>query len=144
MDTKFKIIFYLFLTVILWGSSPIIEKIGLSRISPFAAVTIRSSIITIVLLVIMLVTGRSQEIMGVGVKSVLLFACSGIMAGLLGMWTYFKVLQMGEVSKIVPVSSTYPLIAAFLGIIVLGEEISLPRILGTLLIVTGTWLVISK
>jgi transporter family protein len=144
MDTKLKILLYSLTTVLLWGAAPIIEKIGLTKASPFAGVTIRTIAIAIILLTIMIMTGRSQEVMAVGAKGFLLFCCSGILAGLLGMWTYFAALQMGEISRVVPISSAYPLVASFLGIIILREGFSLPRLLGTVLIISGVWLVITK
>ncbi len=135
------VVILLVITALLWGSSPILEKVGLSRVSPMTAVAIRSFAISTVLAVVMTLTGRIKDLINVDVKTLLLFAISGILAGLLGMWTYFGALRLQPVSKIVPIAATYPLVTALLSILILKEGISLARVLGTALIVMGIWLV---
>ena len=136
------VVIFLLITVILWGTTPIIEKLGLNTgISPFMAMTIRSFAVSAVLLVILAVTGKIKEVFAVDAKTIAVFSISGILAGLVGMWTYFYVLQRVATSKIVPISATYPLVAAFLSVVILKEQFSLLRILGTAFIVLGIWLV---
>jgi transporter family protein len=74
-------------------------------------------------------------------KSLLLFSMSGLMAGLLGMWTYFTVLKMEATSKIVPIAASYPLVTAVLSFFIPKEGLTLPRVIGTVLIVVGIWFV---
>lgn len=131
----------LILTALLWGSSPILEKIGLARTDPLTAVTIRSTTITIILLVFIAITGRIKDIFSIDAKTLVIFAISGLMAGLLGMWTYFGALKLGAASKIVPIAGAYPLVTAILSILILKEGISPLRIIGTILIISGIWLV---
>jgi uncharacterized membrane protein len=87
-----KIFSLLFLTAILWGSTPVIEKYALTKTSPLAGVTIRSIAITLALVIFSLVAGKWKEVIELPVKSKILFSISGIMAGLLGMLTYFYAL----------------------------------------------------
>jgi transporter family protein len=47
-------------------------------------------------------------------RSFLLFGASGMMAGLLGMWTYYAALKMEATSKIVPIAASYPWLLLFL------------------------------
>jgi transporter family protein len=131
----------LFATALLWGSSPILEKIGLAKTDPLTAVTIRSFTITAVLLLALTVTGRIKEIFSADPKAVAIFALSGFMAGLLGMWTYFGALKLGATSKIVPIAGTYPLVTAILSVLILREGVTIPRLAGTVLIIIGVWLV---
>ena len=131
----------LILTVLLWGSSPILEKIGLAKIEPLTAVAIRSFAITIVLAMVMALTGRIKDLIAVDIKGLLIFALSGILAGLLGMWTYFGALKLQPASKIVPIAATYPLVTVVLSVLILKEGVTLARILGTLSIIMGIWLV---
>ena len=74
-------------------------------------------------------------------KSFLLFGASGMMAGLLGMWTYYTALKMEATSKIVPIAASYPLVTALLSFLILREGVTLPRVFGTALIVMGIWFV---
>jgi transporter family protein len=127
--------------MILWGSTPLIEKLGLKDVDPLMGIFIRSLVITVILFVFYLFSGRLNELTRITVKNFSLFAASGIMAGLIGMWTYFYLLKEGMTSKIVPIAASYPLITAVLSIFVLGEQVTLQRIIGIVLTIIGIILV---
>ena len=129
------------ITALCWGSTPILEKVGLKEVDPFVGVTVRSVAITAVLLVVAAVSGRLGDILSVDLRTVLIFSSSGVLAGLLGMWTYFWALKMGATSRVVPIAASYPLVTALLGMLLLGEQLTLLRFLGIVLIVLGIWLV---
>jgi transporter family protein len=131
----------LVITTLLWGATPIIEKIGLAKVDPLVGVTVRSSVVTIGLFILLLFMGKGRELIEVSGRNILLFGASGVMAGLLGMWTYYMALRMEATSKIVPIAASYPLVTAFLSIIILKEGVTLSRVAGTALIVSGIWLV---
>ena len=136
------VILLLIVTALLWGTTPIIEKIGLARVDPLVGVTIRSSIVTGGLFILMCLLGKGKALMEVDGKGFLIFGASGVMAGLLGMWTYYIVLKMEPTSKIVPIAACYPLVTALLSILILHEGMTIQRVAGTALIVAGIWLVI--
>jgi len=131
----------LFITMLLWGSTPLLEKIGLKEVEPLTGVLIRSAVITIMLLVIYLFNGRIHELTKVSLKNYALFTASGIMAGLIAMWTYFYLLKTGMTSKIVPIVAAYPLVTALLSTMVLGEQITIQRLIGITLTIGGIILV---
>lgn len=131
----------LILTAVLWGSTPILEKIGLVKADPLTAVSIRSFSVAIMLIVFLAITGRFRDILSADLKTTAIFALTGLMAGLLGMVTYFAALKLGATSKIVPIAAAYPLVTAMLSVLILKEGVTLARIIGTLLIVAGIWLV---
>ena len=135
------VIVLLIVTALLWGITPIIEKIGLAKVDPLIGVTIRSAIVTVGLFILTFVLGKGKALMEVDGKGFLLFGTSGLMAGLLGMWTYYTALRMEATSKIVPIAASYPLVTALLSILVLREGVTLPRVIGTALIVVGIWFV---
>ncbi len=135
------VILLLIITTLLWGTTPIIEKMGLARVDPFVGVTVRSTIVTVILLSFTILLGKGKALLDLDGKSILLFGLSGLMAGFIGMWTYYTALKMGPTSKIVPISACYPLITALLSILILREGVTLERIIGTALIVSGVWLV---
>ena len=125
------------LTAFLWGSAPVFEKLGLIRISPLAGITIRSIAITIILLIIVLLTNVGEEIAHVDFKSVVFVVIGGIIAGLLGMWSYFEALKHWEASIVVPIAGAYPLFAFIFSIIFLGENLTLQKGIGVVLIASG-------
>jgi transporter family protein len=135
------VIILLIVTALLWGVTPIIEKIGLTKVDPLIGVTIRSAIVTVGLFILTFALGKGKALMEVDGKGFLLFGASGLMAGLLGMWTYYTALRMEATSKIVPIAASYPLVTALLSILILREGVTLPRVIGTALIVVGIWFV---
>ncbi len=128
-------------TALLWGATPIIEKIGLARVDPLIGVTVRSFIVTVGLFFLTFLLGKGRELGSIDGKSILLFGLSGLMAGLLGMWTYYSALKIGATSKIVPIAASYPLVTTLLSLLILKEGVTLTRAIGTAFIVIGIWLV---
>lgn len=108
---------------------------------PLIGVTIRSAVVTAGLFLLTFLLGKGRPLIELDGKSILLFGASGMMAGLLGMWTYYGALKMGATSKIVPIAACSPLVTALLNVLVLKEGVALHRVIGTSLIVSGIWLV---
>ncbi len=136
------VILLLIVTTLLWGATPIIEKIGLAKVDPFIGVTIRSAIVTVGLLILTFLLGKGKALMAIDARGFLIFGASGLMAGLFGMWTYYTALKMEPTSKIVPIAACYPLVTALLSVLILNEGVTIQRVIGTSLIVAGIWLVI--
>jgi transporter family protein len=135
------VILLLIVTTLLWGFTPILEKVALTKVDPLVGVTIRSALVTTGLFILTFLVGKGKALMEVDGRSFLLFGASGMMAGLLGMWTYYAALKMEATSKIVPIAASYPLVTALLSVLILGEEVTLPRVVGTAFIVIGIWFV---
>ena len=131
----------LFVTMLLWGATPLLEKTGLKEVEPLTGVLIRSVTVTVILLVIFLAKGKMQELTKVSLKNYSLFAASGLMAGLFAMWTYYYVLKTGMTSKIVPIAAAYPLITAFMSMTVLGEQVTIQRLIGIVVTIVGIILI---
>ena len=135
------VIFLLIVTTLLWGFTPILEKVALTKVDPLVGVTIRSALVTAGLFILTFLMGKGKALMEVDGRSFILFGASGMMAGLLGMWTYYAALKMEATSKIVPIAASYPLVTALLSVLILREEVTLPRVVGTAFIVMGIWFV---
>lgn len=135
------VVVLLVVTALLWGTTPVMEKFGLRLVDPFTGLVIRNLAVALILLLVVLVTGKVETILKTDSRALIIFAVSGLMAGLLGMWTYFLVLKMEPASKIVPLAATYPLVTAILSVFLLGEKFSPVRLIGTILIIAGIWLV---
>jgi transporter family protein len=136
-----KWIWFAILTALCWGSAPVFEKAGIAKMSPLVAVTVRSVAISVILVVAVVITGEISAIPKVDLRSLLYIVIGGILAGLLGQALYFYALRAGESSRVVPVAATYPLVAAVLGIALLGEVLTFQKIMGILLIIGGVLLV---
>jgi len=136
-----EVVLLLFLTAVLWGVTPVLEKVGLGRTDPLTGVTIRSVAVTAALLLYLFFAGKLGAVFQAGPKTIIIFSVTGIVAGLFGMITYFTALKKGATSQIVPIAATYPLITAFLSVLILGERVTPLRVIGTALIVLGIWFV---
>lgn len=139
---------YLFsiLAAVFWGMAPVLEKMGLSRISPLAGIFVRSFVS--VLLCAMIFSSYKDGwrwIFSEGsMKGILLLIVSGISSAFIGQFFYFSALRIGEASVAVGIASTYPLIAFFLSLIFLGESLTFYKLIGILFIVSGIIILTSK
>ena len=132
---------FLFLTVVLWGTTAIFDKLALGKVAPFTGIMVRQFIIAGMLLLAGLGSNRLVQLGALEGRSILLFGLSGICGGLIALWTYYHALRLGGASLVVPIAATYPLVTAFLSWAVLGESLTWPRIIGTGFIVLGIWMV---
>ena len=128
-------------TVLLWGVAPILDKIALVNSDAWVAVIVRSWVVCVLATVFMFITGRTRTVFNTDLKTIGLFSASGIMMGFLAMLTFYYVLKLQPASKIIPLTSVYPLVAAVLGVIFLKEAFTIERFIGVGLIVAGVWLV---
>lgn len=136
-----KLMIFLFLTTLFWGAAAIFDKLALGKTSPFAGMMVRQFILTGILFAVGLGSGRLGNLMTLNGRTVLFFGLSGICGGAAGLWTYYHALRLGGASLVVPITATYPLITVLLSWLILQESLTLPRVVGTGLIVLGVWLV---
>ncbi len=130
---------YLFagIAMLFWGIAPIFGKLGLGSTQPLIALTIRSFIISIILLITVTVSGQWENILRITSKDATYIAFEGICAALLGQLAYYYALKYGDVSQISPLVAAFPLIALLLSIMVLGEKITLCKVAASFLIAGG-------
>ncbi len=131
---------WVLLTAIFWGTAPLLGKLGLKDLSPYLALSIRSGVITIILLFFGLLTGRLGGLSQTGWRDWALLSGEGILSALLGHLAYFYALKAGETSRVIPLIAVYPLVTAALAIIFLGDKLRVDKIAGALLIAAGVFL----
>ena len=129
--------FFAFVTIVLWGCAPILEKLGLIKLDPTIAITLRSFVISLCLFLYLLGAGRLPELFQADLRSLVFVGISGIFAGLLGHLTYFYALKFGEASRIVPLTGSFPLLTVLLAILLFGESLTWSKSIGAALIVAG-------
>jgi transporter family protein len=129
------------LTAVVWGLAPAFEKMGLDgKIDPFIGVVIRTIPIALITFVALFFMGRTHELARIDLKSALLVASGGILAGLVGQFLFYSALKSGEASVVVPVAAIYPLIALVVSILFLGEAITWQKAVGATLVAGGVML----
>lgn len=129
------------LTAIVWGISPIFDKVALKSVDPILTLSIRMMSSGVILFVYLLIVGKTKEIANISIKSISAILISAILSGVLGYTFYFKALSTGNVSKVVPLVATYPLFASIIAVLFLGESFTLTKFLGIAFIVFGIALI---
>jgi transporter family protein len=132
---------FVFLTTLFWGAAAIFDKLALGKVAPFSGLMVRQFILSGILLLVGIGSGRLGGVLALDWRSVLFFGLSGICGGAAGLWTYYHALRLGGASLVVPITATYPLITVLLSWAILQESLTIPRIIGTAFIVLGVWLV---
>ncbi len=129
-----------FFAACVWGVVPILEKTGISSVAPLTALFYRcfGAVFGIVILGIFVV--RPQHLKQASPKAIIFLVVSGFLASFVANILYYHGLKIGEVSKIVPVAGSFPLIAFILGVLILGESVTVAKVIGSVLIVSGLWL----
>lgn len=136
-----RLMTFMFLTAFFWGVAAIFDKLALGKASPFAGLMVRQFILSSILFLLGISSGRLGSLLALEGRSVLFFGLSGICGGAAGLWTYYHALRLGGASLVVPITATYPLITAVLSWLILQESFTVTRLIGTVLIVLGVWLV---
>ena len=122
-----------------WGTAPLIEKAGLQRVAPMTGLFFRSLGVAVGLVFLGLFTVKPQEIRSADARSIFLLMSAGIVASIIGQTFFYNGLKTGEVSRLVPISASYQLIAFILGVILLGESLTPVKAAGAALIMLGVW-----
>ncbi len=119
----------------------ILAKIGLDRVDSNLATAIRTAVVLVMAWGIVFFTGKHSGIPEISSKSWIFLALSGIATGLSWLF-YYKALQMGEASKVIPIDKLSVVISVVLAFVVLHEVPNAKTIIGCLLIAAGTFVMI--
>lgn len=119
----------------------ILAKIGIEHVNSNLATAIRTVVVLIMAWGIVLVTGKQQGIMDISRKSWIFLILSGLATG--ASWIcYYRALQLGEASKVVPIDKFSVVISMVLAFTILGEAVKWKTVVGGILITLGTFVMI--
>ncbi|MDR1029960.1 MAG: EamA family transporter [Treponema sp.] len=119
----------------------ILAKIGIGNINSNLATAIRTIVVLLMSWGIVFATGKHNDLVSIGHKNLLFLICSGIATGL--SWLcYYKALQMGEASKVIPIDKFSLVIGMVMAFIVLKEAVTIKTIMGGILITLGTFVLL--
>ena len=115
----------------------ILAKIGIENVNSNLATAIRTVVVLIIAWGIVFITGKHGEIANITQKSWIFLILSGCATGL--SWLFFyKALQIGEASKVIPVDKLSVVLSLIFAFVILGEALTVKTIIGGLLIAIGT------
>lgn len=119
----------------------ILAKLGIGDISSNLATAIRTTVVLIMAWGMVLITGTGNQISTISSRDWIFLTLSGIATGL--SWLcYYKALQLGDVSKVVPIDKFSIVLTILLAMIILKETITLKVAIGAIFITLGTLLMI--
>ena len=119
----------------------IFAKIGLQSINSNLAVAIRTVIVLVMAWAIVLFSGKHNEIVHIGQKNLLFLILSGIATGLSWLF-YYRALQIGEASKVIPIDKFSLVLGMIMAFLILKETITIKTIIGGIFITIGTFILI--
>ncbi len=119
------------------GLTALFGKLGVSAINSNLATFIRTIVILIVSAAIISMRGEWQRPGAIQPGTWLFLVLSGVATGL--SWLcYYRALQLGPVSKVVPIDKLSVAFAIVLGVLFVGEALTWQVILGGSLIMAGS------
>ena len=129
------------LSAIFAALTSILAKVGIEGVNSNLATAVRTIVVVLMAWFMVFVTGNQNGIVDISKKSWLFLILSGLATG--ASWLcYYKALQLGEVSKVVPIDKLSIVMTIILAFIFLGEQITLKTLIGCCLIVAGTFVMI--
>ena len=132
---------YALLSALFAALTSILAKIGIEGVNSNLATAIRTVVVLLMAWSIVFVTGTHSQIGEIGRKSWLFLILSGFATGFSWLF-YFKALQMGDASKVVPIDKFSVVISMVLAFVVLKDAATFKTILGGVFITIGTLVLI--
>ena len=134
-------VFFAVLSAIFAALTSILAKIGIDGVNSTLATAIRTFVVLLMSWGMVFITNTQSGIMEIGKRSWVFLILSGIATG--ASWLcYYKALQIGDVSKVVPIDKLSVVITMVLAAVILHEQFTPKSVLGCALIGAGTLLMV--
>ena len=125
------------LSAVFAAATSILAKIGIEGVNSNLATAIRTVVVVVMAWGMVFLTNAQGGIAQIGRKSWIFLILSGLATG--ASWLcYYRALQLGEVSKVVPIDKLSVVITLVLGFVFLREQVSFKSLIGCILIGAGT------
>ena len=119
----------------------ILAKVGIEGVNSNLATAVRTVVVLIMAWGMVFLTGGQSGLSSIGKKSWIFLILSGLATG--ASWLcYYKALQMGDASKVVPIDKMSVVLTLILAFVFLHESVTLNTVLGCVLIGAGTLLMV--
>ena len=125
------------LSAVFAALTSILAKVGIEGVNSNLATAIRTVVVVIMAWAIVFLSNTQSGIAEISQKCWLFLILSGLATG--ASWLcYYRALQIGEASKVVPIDKLSVVITLVLAFVFLHEKFSLNSLLGCILIGAGT------
>lgn len=130
------------LSAVFAALTSILAKIGIDGVNSNLATAIRTMVVVVMAWGMVFLTHAQSGVSSIGRKSWLFLILSGLATG--ASWLcYYRALQLGEASRVVPIDKLSVVLTMVFAAIFLHERFTPKSILGCVLIAAGTLLMIS-
>ena len=121
----------------------ILAKIGIENVNSNLATAIRTIVVLVLAWGMVFLTGSQAGLKEISNKSWLFLILSGLATGL--SWLcYYHAIQVGDVSKVVPIDKLSVVLTVVLAFVIFHETVSWKSIVGCVLIGAGTLVMVLK
>ena len=132
---------YAFGSAFFGGITSILAKCGIKQTDSNVATAIRTIVVWVCSWMMVFLVGSQKTIADVDMKSWVFLILSGLATG--ASWLcYYRALQLGPASKVVPIDKFSVVISMVLAFVVLKEVVDVKTVVGGLLITVGTFVLI--
>ena len=123
------------------AATSILAKLGVSNVNSNLATAIRTTVVLLMSWGMVFLTNSQNGLGQIDRRSWLFLILSGLATG--ASWLcYYKALQIGEASKVVPIDKLSVVITMILAAAILQEQFTAKSIIGCVLIGAGTLLMV--
>ena len=131
------------LSAVFAALTSILAKVGIKDVDSNLATAIRTVVVVAMSWLMVFITNAQSGIINIGKKSWIFLILSGLATG--ASWLcYYKAIQIGEVSKVVPIDKLSVVITLVLAFIFLHEDFNIKSLVGCILIAAGTLIMFFK
>ena len=128
---------FAFLSAVFAALTSILAKVGIEGVNSNLATAIRTVVVVIMAWGIVFMTNVQGGLGSISRKSWIFLILSGLATG--ASWLcYYRALQTGEASKVVPIDKLSVVITLILAFIFLHEQFTIKSLIGCVLIGVGT------
>lgn len=134
---------YALLSALFASLTSILGKVGIENVESNLGTAIRTIVVLVMAWIIVFATKKQRDIKKIDKRSLIFLILSGVATG--ASWLcYYKALQDGLASIVVPIDKLSILVTVLFAYILLKEKLSKKSLLGLILIVVGTLLLLVK
>lgn len=129
------------LSAVFAALTSILAKIGIEDVNSHLATAIRTLVVVAMAWGMVFLTNAQNGITEISKRSWLFLILSGLATG--ASWLcYYKALQMGQASKVVPIDKLSVVITLVLAFVLLHEQFTVKSLIGCILIGLGTLIMV--
>lgn len=129
------------LSAVFAALTSILAKVGIEGVNSNLATAIRTVVVVVMAWGMVFLTNAQNGIVQIGKKSWIFLILSGLATG--ASWLcYYRALQLGQASKVVPIDKLSVVITLILAFVFLHEDFTMKSLIGCVLIGAGTLIMV--